>query len=122
MVTGVKFGGAVKAAGLAAALLASTALVSACSKGGSETAASESSASAAPGETVKVGVLQSLSGTMAISEVTVKNAEMMAIDEINAAGGVMGHQIAPVVEDGASDPAVFAQKAAKLLESDHTAT
>src|SRR5262249_52599137 len=42
---------------------------------------------------VKVGVLQSLSGTMAISEVTVKNAEMMAIAEINASGGVMGQKI-----------------------------
>lgn len=73
-------------------------------------------------ETVKVGVLQSLSGTMAISEVTVKNTEMMAIDEINAAGGVMGHKIVPVVEDGASDPATFAQKATKLITDDKVAT
>ncbi|WP_102222974.1 urea ABC transporter substrate-binding protein [Acidimangrovimonas sediminis] len=72
--------------------------------------------------TVKVGVLQSLSGTMAISEVTVKNAEMMAIDEINAAGGVMGKKIVPVVEDGASDPAIFAQKATKLIQDDKVAT
>jgi urea transport system substrate-binding protein len=71
---------------------------------------------------VKVGVLQSLSGTMAISEVTVKNAEMMAIDEINASGGVMGQKIAPVVEDGASDPAIFSQKATKLVQSDKVAT
>lgn len=76
-------------------------------------------AAAAP---VKVGVLQSLSGTMAISEVTVKNAEMMAIDEINAAGGVMGHPLVAVVEDGASDPAIFAQKATKLVQSDHVVT
>lgn len=67
-------------------------------------------------DSVKVGVLQSLSGTMAISEVTVKNAEMMAIDEINAAGGVLGKKIEPIVEDGASDPAIFAQKAAKLVQ------
>jgi urea transport system substrate-binding protein len=67
-------------------------------------------------DTVKVGVLQSLSGTMAISEVTVKNAEIMAIDEINAAGGVLGKKIEAVVEDGASDPAIFAQKAAKLVQ------
>jgi len=67
-------------------------------------------------------VLHSLSGTMAISEVTVKNSTMMAIDEINAAGGVMGKQISAVVEDGGSDPAVFAQKATKLLESDKVAT
>src|SRR5579863_1662833 len=71
---------------------------------------------------VKVGVLQSLSGTMAISEVTVKNAEMMAIAEINAAGGVMGQKIAPVVEDGASDPAIFSQKATKLVQSDGAVT
>ncbi|WP_349295161.1 urea ABC transporter substrate-binding protein (plasmid) [Thioclava sp. 'Guangxiensis'] len=73
-------------------------------------------------DTVNVGVLQSLSGTMAISEVTVKNAEVMAIDEINAAGGVMGHQIKAVVEDGASDPAIFAQKATKLIENDDVVT
>ena len=73
-------------------------------------------------DSVKVGVLQSLSGTMAISEVTVKNAEMMAIDEINAAGGVLGKQIEPIVEDGASDPAVFAQKAAKLVQDEGVVT
>ncbi|WP_041367877.1 urea ABC transporter substrate-binding protein [Methylocella silvestris] len=73
-------------------------------------------------ETVKVGVLQSLSGTMAISEVTVKNAEMMAIDEINAAGGVLGKQIEPIVEDGASDPAIFAQKATKLVQDNGVVT
>ena len=59
---------------------------------------------------------------MAISEVTVKNAEMMAIDEINKAGGVMGKKIVPIVEDGASDPAIFAQKATKLVQSDGVAT
>ncbi|WP_152559489.1 urea ABC transporter substrate-binding protein [Paenirhodobacter enshiensis] len=77
---------------------------------------------AAQAEDTKVGVLQSLSGTMAISEVTVKNAELMAIDEINAAGGVMGNKIVPVVEDGASDPAIFAQKATKLITDDKVAT
>jgi len=71
---------------------------------------------------VKVGVLQSLSGTMAISEVTVKNAEMLAIAEINTAGGVMSQKIVPVVEDGASDPAVFSQKATKLVQSDGVVT
>lgn len=72
--------------------------------------------------TVKVGVLQSLSGTMAISEVTVKNAEMLAIGEINAKGGVLGKKIVPIVEDGASAPATFAQKAEKLIEEDHVVT
>ena len=101
----------------AAMLLMSTALVACHKGGGNETAAAGSG-----GETVKVGVLQSLTGTMAISEVTVKNAEVMAIDEINAAGGVMGKQIEAIVEDGASDPSVFAQKASKLTDSDKVAT
>lgn len=72
--------------------------------------------------TVKVGVLQSLSGTMAISEVTVKNAELLAIDQVNASGGVLGKKVVPVVEDGASDPAIFAQKAQKLIEEDKVVT
>ena len=72
--------------------------------------------------TVKVGVLHSLTGTMAISEVTVKNATMLAIDEINAAGGVTGKKIDPVVEDGASEPATFAQKAQKLIQEDKVVT
>jgi urea transport system substrate-binding protein len=73
-------------------------------------------------DTVQVGVLQSLTGTMAISEVTVKNATLLAIDEINAKGGVLGKQIEPVVEDGASDPSMFAQKAQKLIEQDKVVT
>ncbi|MEY2478427.1 MAG: urea transport system substrate-binding protein [Actinomycetota bacterium] len=74
------------------------------------------------GDKVKVGVLQSLSGTMSISEVAVKNAEMLAIEEINKAGGVLGKQIEPIVEDGESKPEVFAQKIEKLLTSDKVAT
>lgn len=70
----------------------------------------------AAGPPVKVGVLQSLTGTMAISEVTVKNAELLAIEEINAKGGVLGRPVQAIVEDGASDPATFAQKAGKLIE------
>lgn len=73
-------------------------------------------------ETVKVGVLQSLTGTMAISEVTVKNASLLAIEEINASGGVLGRKIEPIVEDGASDPATFAQKATKLIQNNKVAT
>ncbi len=106
-----------RAGRLAAFLLMSVAVVG-CSKGSGGGAASGSAST----DAVKVGVLQSLSGTMAISEVTVKNAETLAIDEINANGGVLGKQIQAVVEDGASDPAVFAQKAAKLLESDKVDT
>ncbi len=73
-------------------------------------------------EPAKVGVLQSLTGTMAISEVTVKNAEMLAIEEINASGGVLGRKIQPIVEDGASDPAMFSQKAQKLIQQDKVVT
>ncbi|MDX3884341.1 MAG: urea ABC transporter substrate-binding protein [Sphingomonas sp.] len=85
-----------------------------CSGGGAD--------GAAKGDSVAVGVLQSLTGTMAISEITVKNAEMLAIDEINAAGGVLGKKITALVEDGASDPSTFAQKASKLIEDGGVAT
>ncbi len=71
---------------------------------------------------IKVGVLHSLTGTMAISEVTVKNATLLAIDEINASGGVLGKRVQPVIEDGASDPAIFAQKAQKLIQEQQVAT
>lgn len=77
---------------------------------------------AAAQDAVKVGVLHSLSGTMAISEITVAHATNLAIDEINAAGGVMGQQIEVVEEDGASDPATFAQKAQKLIQQDGVVT
>ncbi|MFC5470411.1 urea ABC transporter substrate-binding protein [Cohnella suwonensis] len=80
------------------------------------------SSPAASGESVKVGILHSLSGTMSISEVTVKNSELMAIKEINAKGGVLGKQIEAVVEDGASDWPTFAEKARKLLSEDKVAT
>lgn len=85
-------------------------------------ASDEAGGDAASGDAVPVGILHSLSGTMAISEVTVKNATQLAIDEINADGGVLGKQIAAVVEDGASDPAIFAQKASKLIENDGVVT
>ncbi|MFB4315429.1 urea ABC transporter substrate-binding protein [Actinomadura sp. 21ATH] len=101
--------------GLALALPA--ALLTAC---GGESG-DVSSAGGASGNTIKVGVLHSLSGTMAISEVTVKNSEMLAIEEINAKGGVLGKKLEPVVEDGASDWPTFAQKAQKLIKKDKVA-
>jgi urea transport system substrate-binding protein len=70
-------------------------------------------------ETVKVGIIHSLTGTMAMSEASVVDAEKLAIDEINASGGVLGKTIEPIVEDGASDWPTFAEKARKLLENDH---
>lgn len=100
-----------------AAALACTALITACSKGGEG-----GNAAAGGAGDIKVGILHSLSGTMAISEVTVKNSTQLAIDEINAAGGVLGKKIAAVVEDGASDPAIFAQKANKLISNDGVVT
>ena len=71
--------------------------------------------------TVKVGILHSLTGTIAIAEKSVVDAEMLAIEEINKSGGVMGMKIEPVVEDGASDWPTFAEKARKLLEKDKVA-
>ncbi len=64
-------------------------------------------------ETVKVGVLHSLSGTMAISEVTVKNATLLAIDQVNASGGVLGKKIEPVIEDGCFRSGDFLAEGAK---------
>ena len=61
------------------------------------------SALASAQETIKVGVLHSLSGTMAISETVLKDVALMAIDEINAKGGVLGKKIEPTVVDPASD-------------------
>lgn len=73
---------------------------------------------AASGDTIKVGILHSLSGTMAISEKSVVDAEQLAIEEINKSGGVLGKQIQPIIEDGASDWPTFAEKAKKLIDQD----
>jgi urea transport system substrate-binding protein len=84
--------------------------------------ASSTTATVAAGNTIKVGILHSLSGTMAISEKSVVDAEQLAIEEINKAGGVLGKQIEPVVEDGASDWPTFNEKAKKLIDQDKVAT
>ena len=70
---------------------------------------------------VKIGVLHSLSGTMAISETSLKDVVLMAVEEINAAGGVMGKQIEPVVVDPASDWDLFAEKAKDLITKEEVA-
>lgn len=70
---------------------------------------------------VKIGLLHSLSGTIAIAEAAIVDAEQLAIEEINKAGGVMGRKIVPVVEDGASDWPTYAEKAKKLLQRDKVA-
>ncbi len=64
---------------------------------------------------IEIGVLHSLTGTMSISEVSVKDATLLAVEEINAAGGVLGRPLKAVIEDGASDLQTFAQKAKQLL-------
>ena len=68
--------------------------------------------------TIKVGVLHSLSGTMAISETVLKDTVLMAIDEINAKGGVLGKKLEPVVVDPASNWPLFAEKTKQLLTQD----
>ena len=69
-------------------------------------------------EYVKIGLLHSLTGTMAISEAPVRDSELLAIKEINEAGGVLGKKIIAVQEDGQSDPSTFAEKARKLITED----
>jgi len=69
-------------------------------------------------DTIKVGVLHSLSGTMAISETVLKDTVLMAIDEINAKGGLLGKQLEPVVVDPASNWPLFAEKAKQLIGQD----
>ena len=72
-------------------------------------------------DTIKVGVLHSLSGTMAISETALKETVLMTIEEINKAGGVMGKKLEPVVVDPASNWPLFAEKARQLLTKDKVA-
>lgn len=103
------------AAAAAAALLAG---LTACS-GSSD---SSDSSTAEGGDTVTVGLLHSLTGSMAISETSVRDAELLAISEINEAGGVNGAQIEYIEEDGASEPSTFATKAEKLIDSDGVST
>lgn len=98
---------------LSAAALAAT-MLTACGSGGGS--------SSGDGDTVKVGLLHSLTGSMAISEKSVRDAELLAIKEINAAGGVNGKQIEYVEEDGASEPSTFATKAEKLIDSEGVST
>ncbi|MDB5889580.1 MAG: urtA [Polaromonas sp.] len=75
-------------------------------------------AHAQSGGTIKVGILHSLSGTMAISETVLKDTVLMAIDEINAKGGVMGRKLEPVIVDPASNWPLFAEKTKQLLGQD----
>ena len=78
-------------------------------------------AQAADKPPIKVGILHSLSGTMAISETALKNMALMTIDDINKHGGVLGRKLEPVVVDPASDWPLFAEKARELLAKDKVA-
>src|SRR6266513_994129 len=69
-------------------------------------------------EPIKVGILHSLSGTMAISEVSLRDVTLMAIEEINAGGGVLGRKVEAVIVDPASNWPLFAEKAKQLLIQD----
>lgn len=104
---------------------AGSVLLKACG-GGTPTASTspspEATTAAASGDVIKVGILHSLSGTMAISEKSVVDAEQLAIEEINAAGGVLGKKVEAIVEDGASDWPTFNEKAKKLIDQDKVAT
>ena len=71
--------------------------------------------------TIKVGILHSLSGTMAISETTLKDTVLMMIDQQNKKGGLLGKKLEAVVVDPASNWPLFAEKAAQLLEKDKVA-
>jgi urea transport system substrate-binding protein len=86
-------------------------------KAGAESTASTSCVDTSGG-LVKIGFLDSLSGTMAISEKTVNDSLNLAAEEINAAGGVKGKKLQIVTEDGASEPKTFSEKATKLIQSD----
>jgi len=115
--------------GLAQALVATLfvgGLAGGCSKSG-ETLESSAAAATPRGiavtdTEVTVGQLHSATGTMAISETGSIQAEQLAIAQINAAGGILGHQIKIIQEDGASDWPTFAEKAQKLLVNDRVAS
>ncbi|MGZ0187524.1 MAG: urea ABC transporter substrate-binding protein [Alphaproteobacteria bacterium] len=79
------------------------------------------SAASSAAETIKVGILHSLSGTMAISETTLKDAMLMLIDEQNKNGGLLGKKLEPVVVDPASNWPLFAEKARELIEKEKVA-
>lgn len=94
---------------------AGDATTDAASSGG---AASGSSCVDTSGDSIKVGFINSLSGTMAISETTVFESLSMAAEEINADGGVLGKQIEVVSEDGASEPSIFAERSERLVQQE----
>jgi urea transport system substrate-binding protein len=111
-------------------LFSSLAMVSACEKKEAPPATTAApAAAAAPAKVeeakdtgpIKVGILHSLSGTMAISETSLKDVALMAIEEINEAGGLLGRKLEPVVVDPASNWPLFAEKARDLISNQKVA-
>src|SRR5581483_6621786 len=104
-------------------------LLAACDKPAEAPAAAPATATApapaaAPADDkgpIKIGILHSLSGTMAISETSLKDVALMTIEEINEAGGVMGRKLEPVVVDPASNWPLFAEKARDLIQNQKVA-
>ncbi|WP_371872897.1 urea ABC transporter substrate-binding protein [Notoacmeibacter sp. MSK16QG-6] len=89
--------------------------------GAALTATTAMTSASAQEETIKVGILHSLSGTMAISETTLKDAMLMLIEQQNEKGGLLGKKLEAVVVDPASDWPLFAEKARQLIEQDKVA-
>jgi urea transport system substrate-binding protein len=83
------------------------------------TAASRPTIPAPGGQPIKVGVLQSMTGTMASSGSAVIDATLLAIDEINQSGGLLGRPVEALVRDGSSTPEIFAREAERLISEDH---
>jgi urea transport system substrate-binding protein len=67
---------------------------------------------------IRIGILHSLQGTMAMSEIALRDAALLAVDEINEVGGIAGRRLEAIVRDGASDPAIFADQARRLILDD----
>lgn len=105
------------------AILIISLLLASCSSKGKKTTAKETATATTTDDqkTVEIGILHSLSGTMAISEVSLRDVLLMGIEEINASGGVLGKKIVPKVVDPASDWDLFAEKAKELLTEDKVA-
>jgi urea transport system substrate-binding protein len=110
------------AIGAGIALLALTALYWLAGGRDAASPAAPSEAAIAAGTPIKVGVLHSRTGTMAISERPVIDATLFAIDEVNERGGVLGRRVEAIVEDGQSDSATFAARAETLITRDNVST
>lgn len=104
------------------ALLAAISMITAgCgSRAGDDgaSAAAQDSCVDTSGDTVKVGAINSLSGGLAVSESVIRDAITLAVEQVNASGGVLGKKLELIGEDGASEPTIFAEKAQKLVQSD----